>query len=473
MNTEIKTQVVILGAGPAGYSAAFRCADLGLETVLVERYETLGGVCLNAGCIPSKALLHISKVIEETKILATHGIVFGKLKTDIDKVRIWKEKIVAQLAIGLAEMAKYRKIKVINGFGKFINANILLVENQKKTTTINFENAIIAAGSRPIKLPFISNDDPRIWDSTDALQLQKVPKRILVIGGGIIGLEMSTIYHALGSTIDIVEIFDQVITTADKDIIKIFTKQISKKFNLMLETKVTMIEARKDGIYVKMEGKNIPIKPQCYDIILVAIGRIPNGKLINADKAGVEVNEKGFIYTDKQMRTNIQNIYAIGDIVGQPMLAHKGIHEGYIAAEVISGLKHYFDPKIIPSIAYTEPEIAWVGLTEKEAKEKNITYETAIFPWTASGRAIASNSSEGMTKLIFDKKTRRIIGGSVIGTNGGELLGEISLAIEMGCDVEDIALTIHAHPTLYESIGMAAEVFNGTITNLPNYRIKK
>ncbi|MGP1946832.1 MAG: FAD-dependent oxidoreductase, partial [Arsenophonus sp. ER-LPS3-MAG3] len=279
MNTEIKTQVVILGAGPAGYSAAFRCADLGLETVLVERYETLGGVCLNAGCIPSKALLHISKVIEETKILATHGIVFGKLKTDIDKVRIWKEKIVSQLAIGLAEMAKYRKVKVINGFGKFINANILLVENQKKTTMINFENAIIAAGSRPIKLPFISNDDPRIWDSTDALQLQKVPKRILVIGGGIIGLEMSTIYHALGSIIDIVEIFDQVITTADKDIIRIFTKQISKKFNLMLETKVTMIEARKDGIYVKMEGKNIPIKPQCYDIILVAIGRIPNGKL--------------------------------------------------------------------------------------------------------------------------------------------------------------------------------------------------
>ncbi|MGP1871447.1 MAG: dihydrolipoyl dehydrogenase [Arsenophonus sp.] len=473
MNTEIKTQVVILGAGPAGYSAAFRCADLGLETVLVERYETLGGVCLNAGCIPSKALLHISKVIEETKILATHGIVFGKLKTDIDKVRIWKEKIVSQLAIGLAEMAKYRKVKVINGFGKFINSNILLVENQKKTTMINFENAIIAAGSRPIKLPFILNDDPRIWDSTDALQLQKVPKRILVIGGGIIGLEMSTIYHALGSIIDIVEIFDQVITTADKDIIRIFTKQISKKFNLMLETKVTMIEARKDGIYVKMEGKNIPIKPQCYDIILVAIGRIPNGKLINADKAGVEVDDKGFIYTDKQMRTNIQHIYAIGDIVGQPMLAHKGIHEGYVAAEVISGLKHYFDPKIIPSIAYTEPEIAWVGLTEKEAKEKSITYETAIFPWTASGRAIASNSSEGITKLIFDKKTRRIIGGSVIGTNGGELLGEISLAIEMGCDVEDIALTIHAHPTLYESIGMAAEVFNGTITNLPNYIIKK
>ncbi|PHM49737.1 dihydrolipoyl dehydrogenase [Xenorhabdus miraniensis] len=473
MSTEIKAQVVVLGAGPAGYSAAFRCADLGLETVLVERYSTLGGVCLNVGCIPSKALLHVAKVIEEAKALAQHGIVFGEPQTDIDKIRLWKEKVISQLTGGLGGMAKGRKVNVVNGVGKFTGANTLVVEGENGATTINFDNAIIAAGSRPIQLPFIPHDDPRVWDSTDALELKTVPERLLVMGGGIIGLEMGTVYHALGSQIDVVEMFDQVIPAADKDIVKVFTKRVSKKFNLMLETKVTAVEAKEDGIYVTMEGKKAPAEPQRYDAVLVAIGRVPNGKLLDAGKAGVEVDERGFIHVDKQMRTNVPHIFAIGDIVGQPMLAHKGVHEGHVAAEVISGKKHYFDPKVIPSIAYTEPEVAWVGLTEKEAKEKGISYETATFPWAASGRAIASDCSDGMTKLIFDKETNRIIGGAIVGTNGGELLGEIGLAIEMGCDAEDIALTIHAHPTLYESIGMAAEIYEGSITDLPNPKAKK
>ncbi|HBB4220069.1 dihydrolipoyl dehydrogenase [Escherichia coli] len=473
MSTEIKTQVVVLGAGPAGYSAAFRCADLGLETVIVERYNTLGGVCLNVGCIPSKALLHVAKVIEEAKALAEHGIVFGEPKTDIDKIRTWKEKVINQLTGGLAGMAKGRKVKVVNGLGKFTGANTLEVEGENGKTVINFDNAIIAAGSRPIQLPFIPHEDPRIWDSTDALELKEVPERLLVMGGGIIGLEMGTVYHALGSQIDVVEMFDQVIPAADKDIVKVFTKRISKKFNLMLETKVTAVEAKEDGIYVTMEGKKAPAEPQRYDAVLVAIGRVPNGKNLDAGKAGVEVDDPGFIRVDKQLRTNVPHIFAIGDIVGQPMLAHKGVHEGHVAAEVIAGKKHYFDPKVIPSIAYTEPEVAWVGLTEKEAKEKGISYETATFPWAASGRAIASDCADGMTKLIFDKESHRVIGGAIVGTNGGELLGEIGLAIEMGCDAEDIALTIHAHPTLHESVGLAAEVFEGSITDLPNPKAKK
>ncbi|KEY60718.1 dihydrolipoyl dehydrogenase [Serratia sp. DD3] len=473
MSTEIKTQVVVIGAGPAGYSAAFRCADLGLETVLVERYPTLGGVCLNVGCIPSKALLHVAKVIEEAKALAEHGIVFGSPKTDIDKVRIWKEKVITQLTGGLAGMAKGRKVKVVNGHGKFTGSNTLLVEGENGATTINFDNAIIAAGSRPIQLPFIPHEDPRIWDSTDALELRSVPERLLVMGGGIIGLEMGTVYHALGSNIDVVEMFDQVIPAADKDVVKVFTKRISKQFNLMLETKVTAVEAREDGIYVSMEGKKAPAEPQRYDAVLVAIGRVPNGKLLDAGKAGVEVDDRGFIHVDKQLRTNVPHIFAIGDIVGQPMLAHKGVHEGHVAAEVIAGMKHYFDPKVIPSIAYTEPEVAWVGMTEKEAKEKGVSYEVSTFPWAASGRAIASDCADGMTKLIFDKESHRIIGGAIVGTNGGELLGEIGLAIEMGCDAEDLALTIHAHPTLHESVGLAAEIYEGSITDLPNPKAKK
>lgn len=471
-NKEIKAQVVVLGAGPAGYSAAFRCADLGLETVIVERFSTLGGVCLNVGCIPSKALLHVAKVVEESKSLAEHGIVFGEPTMDLDKVRAWKDKVVSQLTGGLAGMAKMRKVTIVNGYGKFSGSNSVIVAGEEGETTINFDHAIIAAGSRPVELPFIPHEDPRIWDSTDALRLTEVPKKFLIMGGGIIGLEMGTVYHSLGSDVDVVEMFDQVIPAADKDIVKIFTNKISKKFNLMLETKVTAVEAKEDGIYVSVEGK-AGTQTIRYDAVLVAIGRVPNGKLIDAQVAGVDVDERGFINTDKQMRTNVPHIFAIGDIVGQPMLAHKGVHEGHVAAEVIAGKKHYFDPKVIPSIAYTEPEVAWVGKTEKECKAEGLNYEVATFPWAASGRAIASDCSDGMTKLIFDKDSHRVIGGAIVGTNGGELLGEIGLAIEMGCDAEDLALTIHAHPTLHESVGLAAEVFEGTITDLPNMKAKK
>ncbi|MCT6875314.1 dihydrolipoyl dehydrogenase [Frischella perrara] len=473
MSKEIKTQVLVLGAGPAGYSAAFRAADLGLEVTLVERYSTLGGVCLNVGCIPSKALLHVAKVIDEAKSLSAHGIVFETPKLDLDKVRGWKEKVISQLTGGLAGMAKMRKVNVVQGEAKFTGSHSMTIQTAEGETVITFDNAIVAAGSRPIQLPFIPHDDPRIWDSTDALALTSIPKRLLLMGGGIIGLEMGTVYHTLGSEVHVVEMLDQVIPAADKDIIKLFTKQIEKKFTLMLETKVTKVEAKEDAIYVSMEKKDGSVETHAYDAVLVAIGRTPNGKLIDAEKAGINVTDRGFIEVDKQMRTNVPHIYAIGDIVGQPMLAHKGVHEGHVAAEVIAGKNHFFDPKTIPSIAYTEPEVAWVGLTEKEAKAKGINYEVATFPWAASGRAIASDCSEGMTKLIFDKATNRILGGAVVGVNGGELLGEIGLAVEMGCDAEDMALTIHAHPTLYESIGLAAEVFEGSITDLPNAKAKK
>lgn len=474
MSTEIKTQVVVIGAGPAGYSAAFRSADLGMKTVIVERFATLGGVCLNVGCIPSKALLHVAKVINEAASLSDHGIVFGKPKTDIDKVRLWKEKVISQLTGGLAGMAKGRKVDTVQGSANFTGSHSLEVTaDDGSKTTITFEHAIIAVGSHPIKLPFIPHEDPRIWDSTDALELKVVPEKLLVMGGGIIGLEMGTVYHSLGTEIDVVEMFDQVIPAADKDIVKVYTKRISKQFNLLLETKVTKVEAKPDAIHVTMEAKDGSTFTKTYDAVLVAIGRAPNGKKISAEKAGINVDERGFIHVDKQLRTNVPHIFAIGDVVGQPMLAHKGVHEGHVAAEVISGLKHFFDPKVIPSIAYTEPEVAWVGLTEKEAKEKGIAYETASFPWAASGRAIASDCADGVTKLIFDKTTHRILGGAVVGTNGGELLGEITLAIEMGCDAEDIALTIHAHPTLHESVGLAAEIYEGSITDLPNPKAKK
>ncbi|ABV85749.1 dihydrolipoyl dehydrogenase [Shewanella pealeana] len=473
MSNEIKTQVVVLGAGPAGYSAAFRAADLGLETVIVERFSTLGGVCLNVGCIPSKALLHVSKVIEEAKAVSNHGVVFGEPQIDLDKLREYKQSVIGQLTNGLGGMSKMRKVNVVNGLGKFTGPNTLEVQGEDGVKVVHFEQAIIAAGSRPIQLPFIPHEDPRVWDSTDALELKEVPGKLLVMGGGIIGLEMGTVYSSLGSEIDVVEMFDQVIPAADKDVVRVYTKKIKKKFNLMLETKVTAVEAKEDGIYVTMEGKKAPAEPVRYDAVLVAIGRVPNGKGLDAEKAGVNVDERGFINVDKQMRTNVPNIYAIGDIVGQPMLAHKGVHEGHVAAEVISGLKHYFDPKVIPSIAYTDPEVAWVGLTEKEAKEQGVAYETATFPWAASGRAIASDCADGMTKLIFDKETHRVIGGAIVGVNGGELLGEIGLAIEMGCDAEDLALTIHAHPTLHESVGLAAEIYEGSITDLPNPKAKK
>ena len=473
MSKEIKTQVVVLGAGPAGYSAAFRCADLGLETVLVERYSTLGGVCLNVGCIPSKALLHVAKVIEEAKHASKNGVYFAEPRIDLDEVRAGKEAVVAKLTGGLAGMAKQRKVTVVEGLATFTDPHTLVARDRDgNPTTVKFDNAIIAAGSRPIQLPFIPHEDPRVWDSTDALKLKEVPKKLLIMGGGIIGLEMGTVYDALGSEVEVVEMFDQVIPAADKDVVGIYTKQVEKKFKLMLETKVTAVEAKDDGIYVSMEGKACNDTKR-YDAVLVAIGRTPNGKLIDAGKAGVEVDERGFIHVDKQMRTNVPHIFAIGDIVGQPMLAHKGVHEGHVAAEVIAGKKHYFDPKVIPSIAYTEPEVAWVGKTEKECKQEGLNYEVAKFPWAASGRAIASECAEGMTKLIFAKDTHRVLGGAIVGSNGGELLGEIGLAIEMGCDAEDIALTIHAHPTLHESVGLAAEVFEGSITDLPNAKAKK
>jgi len=400
-------------------------------------------------------------------------VYFAEPRIDLDEVRAGKEAVVAKLTGGLAGMAKQRKVTVVEGLAAFTDPHTLVARDRDgKPTTIKFDNAIIAAGSRPIQLPFIPHEDPRVWDSTDALKLKEVPKKLLIMGGGIIGLEMGTVYDALGSEVEVVEMFDQVIPAADKDVVGIYTKQVEKKFKLMLETKVTAVEAKDDGIYVSMEGKACNDTKR-YDAVLVAIGRTPNGKLIDAGKAGVEVDERGFIHVDKQMRTNVPHIFAIGDIVGQPMLAHKGVHEGHVAAEVIAGQKHYFDPKVIPSIAYTEPEVAWVGKTEKECKQEGLNYEVAKFPWAASGRAIASECAEGMTKLIFDKDTHRILGGAIVGANGGELLGEIGLAIEMGCDAEDIALTIHAHPTLHESVGLAAEVFEGSITDLPNAKAKK
>lgn len=471
--SEIKTQLVVLGAGPGGYSAAFRAADLGIETVIVDVNSKLGGVCLNVGCIPSKALLHVAKVIEEAKSLSAHGVDFGEPKFDLDKIRDWKDSVVDKLTSGLAGMSKMRKVKHVQGYGKFTGSNTLEVEGEDGKTTISFDNAIIAAGSEPVSLPFIPQDDPRVIDSTGALEMKDIPGKMLVLGGGIIGLEMGTVYNALGTKIDVVEFLDQLVPAADKDIVKVYQKTVKDKFNIMLETKVTGVEAKDDGLYVTFEGKQAPAEPVKYDKVLVAVGRRPNGKLVDADKAGVTVDERGFINVDKQMRTNVSNIFAIGDLVGQPMLAHKAVHEGHVAAEVISGMKHYFDPKCIPSVAYTEPEMAWVGLTEKEAKEQGVSYETASFPWAASGRAIASAATNGMTKLIFDKDTHRVIGGAIVGTNAGEMLGEIGLAIEMGADAEDIALTIHAHPTLNESIGLAAEMYEGSITDLPNPKAKK
>lgn len=473
MSNEIKTQVVVLGAGPGGYSAAFRAADLGLDVVLVERYSTLGGVCLNVGCIPSKALLHLAKHIEDAKHTADHGVTFGEPKIDLDKIRAHKDKVISQLTGGLEQMSKMRKVKVVTGKGEFTGANELKVSGDKDTV-IKFDNAIIAAGSQPVELPFIPHDDERVWDSTSALELRFIPKKMLVLGGGIIGLEMGCVYSALGAKIDVVEFMDQLIPAADKDLIKVFSKEMASKFdNVMLETKVTKVEAKKDGIHVTFEGKNAPEKPVKYDAVLVAVGRTPNGNKIGADKASIEVSDKGFIKTDNQLRTSVDHIFAIGDIIGQPMLAHKAVHEGHVAAENIAGKKHFFEPKVIPSIAYTDPEVAWAGLTEKEAKEQGIKYEAVTFPWSASGRAIASNATAGFTKLIFDKESHRLIGGAMVGSHAGELLGEVCLAIEMGSDAEDIALTVHAHPTLHESIGLAAEIYEGSITDLPNKKAVK
>ncbi|NQY53832.1 MAG: dihydrolipoyl dehydrogenase [Campylobacteraceae bacterium] len=472
MSNEMKTQVLVIGSGPAGYSAAFRSADLGFEVILVEKFNELGGVCLNVGCIPSKALLHVAKVMEEAEHVAPHGVVFGEPQVDISKIAAYKDGIVKKLSGGIAAMAKMRKVKVVQGYATFTGANTVLVKGDKEETTITFDNAIIAAGSRPIELPFIPHADPRIWDSTDALNLKAAPAKLLVMGGGIIGLEMGTVYQKLGSSVDVVEMQDQLVPAADKDVVKAYTKANKKRFNIMLKTKVAKVDAQDDGIHVTLESAT-GSETVIYDAVLVAIGRSPNGKLLEAEKAGIEVNQWGFIETDKQMKTNVPHIFAVGDIVGQPMLAHKGVHEAHVAAEVMAGKKHYFEPVSIPSIAYTFPEMAWVGLTEKEAKEKGINYEVATFPWSASGRALAADVSDGFTKLIFNKDDHTLIGGALVGDNAGELLGEISLALEMQCDAEDLALTIHAHPTLHESVGMAAEIYEGSITDLPNAKAKK
>ncbi|CDZ79146.1 Dihydrolipoyl dehydrogenase [Legionella massiliensis] len=473
MTGNIKTEVVVLGSGPGGYTAAFRAADLGKKVVLVERFDSLGGVCLNVGCIPSKALLHIAKVVDETHEMADQGVSFGKPKLDNKKMVGWKNSVVSKLTGGLKMLAKQRKVEVVTGMGKFSGTHQITVEGKEGSTTIDFENAIIAVGSESINLPFIP-EDPRIFSSTGALELADIKGSLLVLGGGIIGLEMATVYSALGVEVTVVEFMDQLIPGADADLVNVLQKRMTKKgVKFLLKTKVTAMEAKKDGIYVSMEGQHVTDKPSCFQQVLVCVGRKPNGGAIDGGKAGINVDERGFIKVDKQMRTNVAHIYAIGDVVGQPMLAHKAIPEGRVAAEVIAGLKHYFDPRCIPSVAYTDPEIAWTGLTEKEAKEKGIACEKAVFPWMASGRALSMGREEGMTKLLFDPKTKRILGAGIVGVNAGDLITEASLAIEMECDVEDIALTIHPHPTLSEPIAMAAEIFEGTITDLYMPKKKK
>jgi dihydrolipoamide dehydrogenase len=462
----INTELIVLGSGPGGYSAAFRAADLGKKVVLVERYETLGGVCLNVGCIPSKALLHAARVIEDAKDMAENGIVFGEPKIDIEKLLAWKQGTVDKLTGGLKGLSKKRKVEVIYGEGKFSSPNELTVKTADGTVVVKFENAIIAAGSRPVKLPFIP-EDPRIIDSTGALELANVKGKLLVLGGGIIGLEMATVYHSLGAEISVVEFMDQLIPGVDKDIIKVYHNHIAKKYKkIMLETKVTKVDAKSDGLWVTFEGKEAPSSPEKYDQILVAVGRSPNGNLIDADEAGVTVDDHGFIAVNNQLQTNVAHIYAIGDIVGQPMLAHKAVPEGRLAAEVIAGKRHYFDAKCIPSVAYTDPEISWVGVTENEAAEKGMDIGKGVFPWAASGRALGMARSEGMTKLLFDNATGQVVGAGIVGVNSCELMGEVALAIEMGCEAEDIALTIHPHPTLSESVMLACEAYEGTITDL-------
>ena len=466
-DADISCEVLVLGSGPGGYTAAFRVADLGRKVVLVERYEQIGGVCLNVGCIPSKTLLHAAKIIVEAEEMDAHGISFGKPSIDLDKLREWKNGIISQLTGGLKNMAKQRNVTIVNGFGEFIDSNHLRVtDKNEKITTIKFSNAVIAAGSRPVKLPFLP-DDPRIIDSTGSLELASIPKNLLVIGGGIIGLEMATVYHALGSRITIVEMLDGLMAGADRDLVRPFQKRIAKQYdNIWLETRVTEVEALKKGLRVHFEGKNSPDKPQMYDCILSSVGRVPNGLNIGAEKAGVEVDEKGFISTDTQMRTNVSHIFAIGDLAGQPMLAHKASHEAKVAAEVISGMKSFFDARAVPSVAYTDPEVAWTGITEEEAKTQGIPYGKGSFPWAASGRSLSIGRSEGMTKVIFEEDSKRVIGLGIVGPNAGDLIAEGTLAIEMGCDANDIGSTIHPHPTLSETVAFAAEAYEGTITDL-------
>jgi dihydrolipoamide dehydrogenase len=462
---QLHADVIVLGAGPGGYTAAFRAADLGKKVILIERHASLGGVCLNVGCIPSKALLHVAKVIAEAEDMSTHGVKFAKPEVDIDQVRGWKESVVSKLTGGLAQLAKQRNVQVIRGQGQFIAPHHIRVETAEGDVDVAFDNAVIAAGSQAVKIP-VFPEDPRIMDSTGALALSEVPKRMLVIGGGIIGLEMATVYHALGSRITVVELGEQLIPGCDKDIVKPLHKKIEKQYeSILLKTKVAGLEARKEGILASFEGDNAPA-PQLYDRVLVAVGRRPNGKLIGAEHAGVVVNEQGFIPVDKQQRTNVPHIFAIGDIVGQPMLAHKAVHEGKVAAEVISGHKAAFDARTIPSVAYTDPEVAWMGLTETEAKAQGVEYEKATFPWAASGRALSINAEYGATKLLVEKDSKRVIGAAIVGPNAGELIAEAVLGLEMGADAQDLGLTIHPHPTLSETLCFAAEMLEGTITDL-------
>ena len=474
---DLECDLLVLGAGPGGYSAAFRAADLGLKTVLVERFPTLGGVCLNVGCIPSKALLHVAAVMDEVKHFESLGVSFAPPTVDLGKLKTHKEKVIGKLTGGLAAMAKMRKVTVVQGTGAFVDPFHLKVMLAKDgaTQTIRFKRAIIAAGSEAVKLPFLPKDDPRVVTSTGALELRQNPKRMLIVGGGIIGLEMGTVYSTLGARLDVVEMLDGLMQGADRDLVKVWQKMNAPRFdNIMLKTKTVGAEATKEGILVKFEGEG-KLKEQLYDLVLQAVGRVPNGKKIAADQAGVIVGERGFIPVDIQMRTNVPHIFAIGDIVGQPMLAHKAVHEAHVAAEVAAGeqlgdatlAKAAFDARVIPSVAYTDPEVAWVGLTEDEAKARGIKVKKGLFPWTASGRAIANGRDEGFTKLLFSEETHAIVGGGIVGTHAGDMIGEIALAIEMGADGVDIGKTIHPHPTLGESIGLAAEAYEGACTDLP------
>jgi len=477
---DIECEMLVLGSGPGGYSAAFRSADLGMKTVLVERYASLGGVCLNVGCIPSKALLHSAAAMDEVIALGAHGITYGAPQIDLPKLRTFKDGVVKKLTGGLAGMAKARKVEVVRGVGRFLDPHHLEVALTTGTSfdktgekkVVKFQKAIIAAGSQAIKLPFMP-DDPRVVDSTGALELAAIPKRMLVVGAGIIGLEMATVYSALGARIDVVEMLDIMMAGADRDLVKVWEKMNAKRFDkVMLKTKTVSAKATPKGIEVGFEGENAPKDPQTYELVLVAVGRSPNGKAIEAANAGVAVTDRGFIDVDKQMRTNVPHIFAIGDIIGQPMLAHKAVHEGHVAAEAAAGQKSFFDARQIPSVAYTDPEVAWAGVTEDECKKQGIKYTKAVFPWAASGRAIANGRDEGFTKLLFDEATHRCIGGAIVGTHAGDLIGEVCLAVEMGCDPTDIGKTIHPHPTLSESIGMAAEVMEGVCTDLPPVRKK-
>lgn len=464
--TEIQTDLVVIGGGPGGYTAAFRAADLGLKVTLVEKSDVLGGVCLNVGCIPSKALLHAAHVIDAAHEMRDAGISFGAPTIDIDALRGWKSSVVKKLTTGLSGLAKQRKVDVVTGMARFVSPHEIAVDRNGEATTVRFKQAVIAAGSQPASLPFVPENDERVIDSTGALDLKDIPKRLLVIGGGIIGLEMATVYHALGSDVSVVEVMDQIIPGADPDLVKPLMKRIAARYAAVhLSTKVTKITPKSDGLEVTFEGGKAP-SPTTYDKILVSVGRKPNGRLLNAEAAGIHVDDKGFIPVDRQMRTNVAHVFAIGDVVGQPMLAHKAVHEGKVAAEVAAGHKAAFDARVIPSVAYTDPEVAWVGLSEIEAKSKGIAVAKGSFPWAASGRSLSLGRDEGMTKVLFDPETRRIVGCGIVGPNAGELIAEAALAIEMGADAADIAATIHPHPTLSETVAQSAEMFEGTITDL-------